>query len=170
MAQGELKSMSTTQVVMLLLVFFMMCVLRLWFSLFLLFGFAIVLTLSSGRKNYCAHYCPLGGLQDYYPARSKSRQGPQWLKWMRWPVFVVFWSYLAYATMRSFGDGFALWRSIFLVMVLSMVTALILQTMFRRRYWCSNLCPLGTSVLKGAVKTHRFVTGKNRLRRPAMER
>ncbi|MFW6344216.1 MAG: 4Fe-4S binding protein [Sediminispirochaetaceae bacterium] len=156
MARGELKKLKISQVVMLVLMFFMMCILRLWFSLFLLFGFAIVLTLFTGRKNYCAHYCPLGGVQDYYPTRSESRTAPKWASRLRLPLFVLFWGYLAYVTITSFGDGFLLWRSVLLVMILSMLTALVLQTVFRKRYWCSKLCPLGT-VLDGAIKTNRVV-------------
>ncbi|MFO7849968.1 MAG: 4Fe-4S binding protein [Spirochaetia bacterium] len=132
-----------------------MCVLRLPVTLHILFGFAIVLTLASGKKSYCAHYCPLGTIQDYYPPKERSsRELPYMFRVMRWPVFVLFWGYLSYITYMSFEAPETLWRSVFLLMLLSMATALILQTFVRKRVWCSKLCPLGT-VLDGARKVKK---------------
>ena len=130
--KSEDKSLSTGQIVTFIATFVLMCFLRLPFTLFILFGFALVLTLAQGRKSYCAHYCPLGAIQDYYPPKENPPK----------PLPAV----VRHAR---------LWQSILLIMSLSMTAALILQTFVRKRVWCSKVCPFG-KVLDGAVKVRRL--------------
>lgn len=149
--------MKKTQIAMLAAMFVVMCGLRLWFGLLLLFGLAIVMTFTSGRRNYCAGYCPMGALQDYYPGGSNSgRQVPKSLEYVRWPLFALFWSYLAYNIFTSYENPTALWAAVLLLIILSMIAILALQTLYRRRIWCSKLCPLG-QVLNSTMKARRFV-------------
>ena len=149
--------MKKTQIAMLATMFVVMCGLRLWFGLLLLFGLAIVMTFASGRRNYCAGYCPMGALQDYYPGGSNTgRRAPKGLEYVRWPLFALFWSYLAYNIFTSYNDPTALWAAVLLLMILSMLAAIGLQSAYSRRIWCSKLCPLG-QVLDGTMKARRFV-------------
>ncbi len=154
--------MRSGQYVTFITTFFLMCILRLPFTLFLLFGFALLLTLITGRKSYCAGYCPLGAVQDYYPPRE---QPPERLSLvirnLRIPVFLLFWSYLAFVTYSSFRNPAALWRSILLLMILSMASALTLQSLVRKRFWCSKVCPFG-KVLDAAVRIRRIRSSRRR--------
>lgn len=151
----EPKNLSKGQIATLLSTFVLMCVVRLPVTLFILFGFALSMTFVTGRKNYCAGYCPLGAVQDYLPPKANPpKQLPPLVNKLRWPVFTVFWAYLAYVTVVSFASPEQLWRSILLLMILSMASALFLHTTLRTRLWCSKVCPFG-KVLDGAVKVRR---------------
>jgi len=54
----------STGYVFLALVFVMMCVLRLWFTLYLVFAIALVLTTLHKKRSYCRHMCPIALAQD----------------------------------------------------------------------------------------------------------
>ncbi len=152
------KTLTTGQYVTLAATFFLMCVLRLPITLFLLFGFALTVTLITRRKSYCAHYCPMGTLQDHFfpvkkqPAGSSATRA---LKFLRWPIFLAFWSYLIYVIVAAFPSGEALWVSILLLMLAAAATAFLLQVTVRKRAWCSQVCPFGR-VLDGAVKVRHI--------------
>jgi len=152
------KTLTTGQYVTLAATFFLMCVLRLPVTLFLLFGFALTVTLITARKSYCAHYCPMGTLQDHFFPVKKRLSGSarsRKLNILRWPVFLIFWSYLIYVIVESFPSGEALWESILLLMLASAATAFLLQLTVRKRAWCSQVCPFGR-VLDGAVKVRHI--------------
>lgn len=156
------KTLTTGQYVTLAATFFLMCVLRMPVTLFLLFGFALIVTLSTGRKSYCAHYCPMGTLQDHFFPVKKQTTGSsatRALKFLRWPLFLIFWSYLVYVTVVSFPSGEAFWESIFLLMLVSAATAFLLQLTVRKRAWCSQVCPFG-QVLHGVVKVRHIRPGR----------
>lgn len=160
MASRAEQNLKITQIVTLISTFFVMCILHLWFALPLLFAFATVMTLTTGRKKYCSDYCPLGAVQDYYPPKSDpSSSTPQFVYYLRWPVFLAFWGYLAYHIYTSFGNPGVLWQSVLLLMILSMFTAIFLQSTIRKRMWCSKVCPFGV-VLDGAIKVHKTVKRK----------
>jgi polyferredoxin len=147
------KTLTTGQYVTLAVTFFLMCVLRVPVTLFLLFAFALGMTLVTGRKTYCARYCPLGTVQDhFFPVKRPGAGGDRLrtVRMLRLPLFLVFWGYLIYVTLASFPSGDALWESVLLLMLASAATAFLLQALLRKRTWCSQVCPFGR-VLDGAV-------------------
>jgi polyferredoxin len=146
------------QTAALVIMFAVMCILKMWVGLLLLFGFAAALTLIKGKKNYCSTYCPLGAIQDMSDTKQNSGRvfKPGILPFLRIFLFAAFWLYLAAVIVINIDNPLILWRNTVLIMIISMSTALIFQQFYKKRTWCVKLCPF-SPVLDAALKTRRFV-------------
>jgi len=124
--------------------FFSMCILRLWFTVFIFFGLALLMTLIQKKRTYCYLICPLGSLQEwvYDEKKKKNRPLPQ-IPWIRRVLFIIFWLYLIAVLFLFHQEPFTLWSFILKLIVISSFTALLLQEFFGKRKWCSSFCPLG---------------------------
>jgi len=140
-----------------------MCVLKFWFSVFLFFGYAFLLTTITGKRKYCARQCPLDNLQvvsyrDKENDNERRRVNKETFiyhlvssKWIMTGVAIVFWGYLIYTLIVFFQNPAALWQRNLLLMLSAAGIALILQQVLYNRVWCTKLCPFG-SVLKVVSK------------------
>ncbi|WP_206813002.1 4Fe-4S binding protein [Paradesulfitobacterium ferrireducens] len=142
------------------LVLFSLFFLKLWYTILWVILFALVMTFVQKKRSYCAHVCPIGYIQDrmYRPRNSEERKpaNPSLLKKI---IFLVFWLYLLLNIALFSNQTGILWLNLLQLMVFSLLTALLLQHFYRKRYWCSHACPVG-SVLTGVVKfQHRRSSG-----------
>jgi polyferredoxin len=122
------------------LVFIMMCMFRLWFTIYLIFAFALVLTVYKGNRSYCNKYCPVGTLQDL--ALEKTTKKAHAKKYNIW-FTLLFWIILIAITIIYWQVKSVLWHRLLIFMMASALTALYFQNKKAKRYWCTNLCPLG---------------------------
>ena len=134
------------------LVLMSLFILKLWYTLLWVILFATVMTFVQKKRSYCANVCPVGYFQDrmYKPRANQSKKvkNPALLKKV---VFVVFWTYLVLSIAIFYNQTDLLWVKMVQLMFFSLFTALLLQYLYRKRYWCSYVCPVG-SVLKRVVK------------------
>lgn len=145
--QNEVKrKKGRIQLLLFFAMFISMCALKLWYTLFLFFIFASLFTFIRRTRVYCSHYCPLGFLQD---SVYKKRTGEKRKKNFRIPHFLVsiiallFWGYIIIVTVYYRKQPQLLWVSFFRLMILSSTTALLMQHLARKRFWCSRICPFG---------------------------
>ena len=134
------------------LVLFSMFILRLWFTILWVILFAVVMTFTQKKRSYCSHVCPVGYIQDrsYKPRDTGSRMvnHPGLLRKL---FFMLFWAYLILSIVLFYNQTNILWASMLILLLFSFFTALLLQLIYRKRFWCSYTCPVG-SVLKSIVK------------------
>ncbi|PKL11935.1 MAG: hypothetical protein CVV50_05050 [Spirochaetae bacterium HGW-Spirochaetae-6] len=139
------------------LLFFMvgMCFLKLWYSLPVLFAFALFLTLAQGKRSYCQALCPMGTLQDlvHEPQEGKSRARKLSSLWQTL-LFLIFWLYFAGTLIFYWEETPALWAYLLRLALGSMLLAVLLQAWRGKRTWCSQLCPLG-KVMGASLKVRR---------------
>lgn len=116
-------------------------------------GYAVVLVMLTGlvgslyRGRYvCGNLCPRGGFLDrLFPAVSRNRPIPAWLRngrW-RWAVFVLL---MGFMLARGFVHHAspAHWGHVFWSMcVITTMVAIILAVLIHPRAWCA-FCPMGT--------------------------
>jgi len=136
------------------LVLMSMFVLKLWYTVLWVILFAIVMTFTQKKRTYCSNVCPIGYIQDraYRPKEGEKKQiNPSFLKKV---IFILFWSYLILSIALFYNQAGLLWVNMLQIMLFSLLTALFLQHFYRKRFWCSYVCPVG-SLLKNIVKiTH----------------
>lgn len=127
-------------------------VFKLWYTLLWVILFALWMTYRQKKRSYCSDVCPVGYLQDrFYRPKDNS---PKMLKnpvLVRKIVFLVFWAYLIINIVFFYSQPDILWVRMVQLMFFSLFAALFLQSLYRKRYWCSHVCPVG-SVLKYTVK------------------
>ena len=149
------------------IVFFSMCGLRLWFTLLGVILFAVIMTFAQKKRSYCFDVCPVGYIQDeIYKPKAKSLRGeeekiPVNPSLLRKAVFVVFWGYLIINIALYYDQTDFLWSKMILIMIFSVFTALFMQYFYKKRFWCSHVCPVG-SVLNKVIK----IRNKKSLRFP----
>lgn len=139
------------------LVLMSLFILKLWFTLLWVILFALVMTFMQKKRSYCSNVCPVGYLQDrmYNPKNQPKKVKDPAL--LRKAVFVIFWVYLIIAIAMLHNQKALLWVKVIQLMFFSLFSALLLQYFYRKRYWCSYVCPVG-SVLKRIVKLrHRQI-------------
>lgn len=140
-----------TRTIFLAFVMILMCALKLWYTLPIIFIYAIINTFITKNKSFCYTSCPLGTIQDYgYEKKVKPIKHSK-INIIRNIWFAIFWIYIGVSIVLLFTKPFALWRNMLYLMFFSMAAALVLQEMFSKRYWCINLCPLG-KILDGELK------------------
>ncbi len=131
-------------------VFASMCVFKLWYTLLWIFGFAILLTMKNRKRNFCVDYCPLGVLQDYL-CEKKIKSVKHRNKVIKIIFYTGFTIYILLSILLLISKPFELWQKMLYLMLFSTSTGLILQGIFGKRYWCINMCPLG-SILSAEMK------------------
>ena len=130
-----------------LAMFSVFCILRMWLAIPLVFLFAFGMTLISGKRNYCSHYCPMGYIQDSFYTEPKNEQKKKLSKKiiniLSIIVFIIFWNYLFYYVGKLYDSPQLLWPRIFILIISSGITAIISQKYIKKRFWCAHLCPVG---------------------------
>jgi len=146
--------MKASQIASLVVIFVLMCALRLWFSLFLFFVLGLVMTLVKKKKTFCAGYCPMGALQD--ASNTTDRLKPLKLtKPIQWIIFILFWGIILIGTWIAMQNPFEAWSFYFKFMVSIAAMSLVLQMFYANRTWCTAMCPMGrtyTWMLKSKIK------------------
>lgn len=126
--------------VFLAAVFIMMCAVKLWFTLYIIFEIALILTLFKGNRIYCNKYCPMGTLQDLsVDSSTKNANNKKYNKGFTF----AFWSILVFISVYFWHEKWLLWQRTLLLMGSSALVAMYYQSKKGKRYWCTNLCPLG---------------------------
>jgi ferredoxin len=115
---------------------------------FLLLSFPLIALAFFRGRFFCWHICPVGLLQDLLPSRGRARLGDH-----NRAIFVVllgfalvglnllvFFDPLVIANRAASALGMSLARAWIFVLPLIAVIAL---SLWRKRFWCFKLCPLG---------------------------
>lgn len=142
-----------TQYAALAVMFILMCILKLWTSIFIVFIFGFALTLMTRRKTFCAGYCPMGALQDIASVKGP-RRFMKLPKIMKQLIFIAFWGSIIATVMINSGDSYLIWWSLFRFTVLIATISLVLQLHFANRTWCTALCPVGSIYTKMFRRGH----------------
>jgi polyferredoxin len=146
-------------------VFVMMCVLRLWFTLYLVFGLAVTLTFFHKKRSYCRHMCPIALAQDtgYSEKNAVKSFDPGIMKRVGLGVVAVFWALLLGLSgfHVAVGTTAALWFRILILMWGSLLGSLLIQELYGKRIWCRYFCPL-SRLLDFSVGLARQSDSKNR--------
>lgn len=144
-------------------VFAMMCVMRWWFTLYVIFAAAILLTASLKRRKYCHNLCPMATIQQITYSKGNETRSipPKTLRLLRRTVQTLFWVLLFGVSLYYGAAGrlVLLWHRLLLLMMLSMASAVLLQELYGKRFWCAALCPLG-GVLDRVIRARRIGGGK----------
>lgn len=142
----------------LLTVFAMMCVLRWWFAVYIIFSFAIVLTTVTRKRRYCHDICPVAFVQGvtYTPKGKTIPLKPETRKRLQWAILILFWGvFFGVTIIYGFQGRFPLlWHRLLLLTVGSLSTAVMLQEIYGKRVWCRYFCPLG-KVLDRVIRVTR---------------
>ncbi len=146
-----------------IVLFVLMCGFKLWFSMLLFIAFAVALTAGSGKRRFCSGYCPLGSLQDQFSSGKKHAgkwERPSLWPLLQWSVFLLFWGYLVLSIALTIARPARLWTNMLLLMLLVFSVAIVLQGTVKKRFWCSELCPVG-KVLHGTARVRRALSRKS---------
>lgn len=134
------------------LVLMSLFILKLWYTLVWVILFAIGMTFIQKKRSYCSDVCPVGYFQDrMYKPRDNPPKKVKDQALLKKVVFIVFWAYLILSIAILHNQTALLWVNMVQLMFVSLFSALLLQYLNRKRYWCSYVCPVG-SVLKSVVK------------------
>jgi len=128
-------------------VFILMCVLKLWFTILLVFAFGLVVTLIQRKKSFCAGYCPMAAVQDSMYQKHSPRR-PNLVRFLQKRlvktfIAVFFWSYIGFFLIFFRSSPQILWQAMVSLMLGSTAIAVLLQFFTRKRVWCSTICPFG---------------------------
>lgn len=143
----DTKKRETIRFAALAATFILMCVLRLWYTLLIVFALGLILTLKSRKRNFCSHYCPMAVLQDsMYTRKPKKNTGGYRLlqsTWFKRAVALLFWGVLITLIVLFYSRPSILWSGMLSLMLSSTVIAIILQQTTSKRIWCATICPYG---------------------------
>ncbi|MCF7953380.1 MAG: 4Fe-4S binding protein [Spirochaetales bacterium] len=157
-------------------VFVLMCMLQLWYTILIVFSFGLILTIRDRRRSFCTSYCPMATVQDdFYTKTTSSRAASgvtgeangadksniseknrkrnrvyQFLKkqWFKLFAALIFWGWLIGAIALFYDEPAKLWQAMLGLMLGSTFIAIILQSISRKRVWCSTICPYGNLLQK----------------------
>jgi polyferredoxin len=151
------KKRETVRLAALAATFILMCVLRLWYTLLIVFALGLILTLRSGKRNFCSDYCPMATLQDgMYAKKNKKKESLYRLlhsAWVKTAVGLLFWGVLITLIVLFYSRPSMLWSGLLSLMLANTVIAIILQKTISKRIWCATICPYGN--LLGLIVTKR---------------
>ncbi len=125
-----------------------------WVAIALLSS-VVVVTLLAGRF-YCSVVCPLGILQEFLMSIFRRKKATMKNRPCKYWLAIVLWGLLVGGTvvlLRLFEPytifGSALSGSIFGLIVVALIMVLV---WFKGRYFCANICPVGTAL--GCLSKH----------------
>ncbi|MCF7944791.1 MAG: 4Fe-4S binding protein [Spirochaetia bacterium] len=157
-------------------VFVLMCMFQLWYTILIVFSLGLILTIRDRRRSFCTSYCPMGTIQnDFYTKTASSRDASREAveadavdlsnaaeknrkrnrvyaflqkQWFKLLVALVFWGWLIGAIALFYNEPAKLWQAMLGLMLGSTFIAIILQSISRKRVWCSTICPYGNLLQK----------------------
>ena len=118
----------------------MMCVLKLWFTLFAFFILAIFLTFFLRRRFFCQSICPLGAVQDF--AGSSSKKTWNLNNTIKKIFIIAVWLIWVFIVELNYRQPTFIWFQLLRISLLFVMTAILLQFLFKKRTWCLTLCPM----------------------------
>lgn len=141
----------------LIATFILMCVVRMWWTMFLLFGTAITFVLIFGSNRFCSDFCPMGALQDSLaqdgvPVRSRIRGVRGW----KFLLIPIFWAATLGSTFMYRQDPLYLWVWMLRIMISMFFIAMVTQMLWGKRFFCVHLCPLRNPILEPIRRLRRF--------------
>ncbi|MBU1221614.1 4Fe-4S binding protein [Myxococcota bacterium] len=152
----------TTAWVSLGITFVMMCILHMWWTMFVLFAAALVIVAVSGKNRYCSDFCPLGALQDSMADEDRKPSAvPAASAWFKFIVIPFFWGATILTTFTYRANASLLWVWILRIMISMTFLALVTQMLYKKRYFCVYLCPLRHPVLEPARKLRKTITDRS---------
>ncbi|MBN2722863.1 MAG: 4Fe-4S binding protein [Deltaproteobacteria bacterium] len=146
----------------IIITFVLMCITRLWYTMFLLFAIAVLTVLTTGRNSYCGYVCPLGKFQDYLAdtETSKSRKLKNFS--FKYIFIAIFWAAVIYSTFTPMSDDRLLWVYMLRIMLSAFAIAIVSQLFLGKRFFCINLCPLRIPILSSILRIKRRLLKTNK--------
>ena len=138
--------------------FVLMCVVRMWWTMFLLFGVALLVVLIFGRNRFCSDLCPMGALQDSLGDTAAPRRRLPGARFWKYLLIPLFWGATVYSTFLYHHDPPALWVWMLRIMITMFFLAMVTQLYLGRRFFCVHLCPLRHPVLDPVRRARRRLT------------
>lgn len=158
----RLSPVKTTAWVTLVVTFILMCVVRMWWTMFLLFGLALTLALIVGKNRFCSDLCPMGALQDSMGQSAAPRRRIASARWWKFLLVPLFWGATLYSTFTYHHDPPVLWVWMLRIMISMFFLAMVTQMYLGRRFFCVHLCPLRHPVLEPARRSRNHLLKKPR--------
>ena len=156
-ATTEKKRAATMATIFFVIAIFLMCVLKLWFTMFILFAFALIVTLVSGKANYCTHFCPMGLMMDNCGSKNyKEKKGFKYNKLLRVAVQLLFYGSIVATIVTKEGSN-SLWSGMLVIMLSMGFGSILLQEMLGKRYFCIHLCPYRLPFMSKIISFRRFI-------------
>ncbi len=135
------------------IVFTIVCILRLWRGIFLIFAYALIETAWRKKKSFCYDTCPIGNLLDFAgdnPSRH-IKENPKKANIAGWLFFFTYVGFVLFVLIVFADRDGAKWYYFFRLMAGSMILALLSEVLFRKRFWCIYMCPL-SKLMKGVLR------------------
>lgn len=153
-----MKIHTITSYISLILIFVLMCILRLWYSMFIFIGFGLILTIIVRKKTFCIAFCPLGTMQDLTHTQSKKPAKRFKINLVfKWLIYSMFICTIAFIMLKHYPNGATLWFWMLRFMLVVFATAIILQSIYAKRTWCSAACPVG-AIMSWELKAIRHIS------------
>jgi polyferredoxin len=152
---SKLSPYNFTGMITLVATFFLMCMVQMWYTMFLLFIMAFVIVLLQGKNSYCAHWCPLGTLQDTMGKKVPPIKKFRGIKLIKYILIPLFWAATLYTTFLYKSQPTMLWVWMLRIMVSMFFIAMVAQDYLGKRFFCVHLCPLRHPILNPLRKARK---------------